>query len=199
MAMQRSPGLIDRRVSDKKSSSIPFNKGHEDYGIFDFSDHLASDTTDVAVSNTDSTMSSTDIVGAGKHQSTVEVISVDNFPTQQQENLLCFPFLAGEKVKLAGKRLNLCDSLSTYVTNELITMQLQKTVGRNQIVTICKLDHMTLNPSTFVNDTVMDFWMAWLTCNLSDEVSSIIIFTSHFYSTLTNENWGLDHVSHWTH
>jgi Ulp1 family protease len=100
---------------------------------------------------------------------------------------------------LAAKGLSLCNPLSTYVTDELVTMQLQKTAGMNQIVTISKLHRMTFNPSTYVNNNVIDFWMAWLTHYLSDEVSSIVIFMTHFYFTLKNVNCGLDHVSRWTH
>jgi hypothetical protein len=191
MATKKSPGIANRRVSNKKSSGTPLKKVHEDTSIFDFRED------NVGSSNTDRFMNPTVILGAENNQSKLEVMSVDNFPTQQQDTLLCFPFLAGEKIELAGKGLHLCDSLSSYVTDELRTVQLQKTVGRKDIVTISKMDRMTLNPSTYVNDNVIDFWMAWLCRNLSDEVSSIIIFTSHFYSTLANPQFGLDHVSRW--
>jgi Ulp1 family protease len=76
-------------------------------------------------------------------------------------------------------------------------MQLQKTVGRNQIVTLTKDDFLTLKPSSYVNDNVIDFWMVWLTRNVLDADSSIIIFTSHFYSSLINDKLGVEHVSGW--
>ena len=180
MATKKSPGLINRRVSNRKSSSTPVKNVREDVAVFQFSDEIVIDTSDVGVTNTDLRTSATDIVGATNSKIKLEVMSVDNFPTQQQDNLLCFPFLAGEKIELASKGLHLCDPCSHYVTDELITIQLQKTVGRKDIVTISKNDRMTLNPSTYVNDNVIDFWMAWLTRNVSDEVSSIIIFSSHF-------------------
>jgi Ulp1 family protease len=37
----------------------------------------------------------------------------------------------------------------------------------------------------------------WLTRHISEEVSSVLFFTSHFYSTLMNEKLGLQHVSGW--
>jgi hypothetical protein len=130
METNKSPGLANRSVCSKKSSGTPLKKVHEDTSIFDFRED------NVGSSNTDRFTNPTVILGAENNQSKLEVMSVDNFPTQQQDTLLCFPFLAGEKIELAGKGLHLCDSLSSYVTDELITVQLQKTVGRKDIVTI---------------------------------------------------------------
>jgi Ulp1 family protease len=58
-------------------------------------------------------------------------------------------------------------------------------------------DHQSLNPEVYVNDNVIDFWMMWVTRNVLDQVSSIVIFTSHFYSCLINNNFGLKHASQW--
>jgi len=68
---------------------------------------------------------------------------------------------------------------------------------RNQIVMLTKDDCLTLNPSSYVNDNVIDFWMVWLTHNVLDVDSSITIFTSHFYSSLINDKLGVEHVSGW--
>jgi Ulp1 family protease len=46
-------------------------------------------------------------------------------------------------------------------------------VGRNQIITFSKLDRLSLNPKTYVNDNVVDFWMVWITRNEMDNASSI--------------------------
>jgi Ulp1 family protease len=54
-----------------------------------------------------------------------------------------------------------------------------------------------LNPKTYVNDNVVDFWMVWITRNERDNASSILTCTSHFYDCLVNPNFGLEHVSRW--
>ncbi len=162
--------------------------------IFEFSEHHPNVDSDKVA---ESDVVASPKMGNTSNESGVEVINVDLFPTQEEERYLCFPFLAGEKVELAAKGLHLCDPLSNYANHQLITMQLQKTVGRNHIVTLTKDDRLTLKPSRYVNDNVIDFWMVWLTRNVSDADSSIIIFTSHFYSTLTNDTLGVEHVSGW--
>ncbi len=111
--------------------------------------------------------------------------------------LLSFPFLGGALVEQAAQGLNLCDPMQDFVTADLITMQLEKSVGRNSIVTILQLDRSSLNPATYINDNVIDFWMLWLTQHISTEVCPILFFTSHFYSSLLNEKLGLQHVSGW--
>jgi Ulp1 family protease len=126
-----------------------------------------------------------------------EVIDVDSLLTQETEQWLSYPFLGGDKVELAAKRLALCDPMTLFKTEDLITVQLEKSVGRNQIITFSKLDRLSLNPKTYVNDNVVDFWMVWITRNERDNASSILTCTSHFYDCLVNPNFGLEHVSRW--
>jgi Ulp1 family protease len=87
--------------------------------------------------------------------------------------------------------------MQDFVTADIITMQLEKSVGRNSIVTISELDRSSLNPATYINGNVIDFWMLWLTRHISTEVCPILFFTSHFYSSLLNEKLRLQHVSGW--
>jgi Ulp1 family protease len=67
--------------------------------------------------------------------------------------------------------------------------------GRNQRVTITDNDIKTLEPGMFVNDTIIDFWMCWLTRKELPKESSVYIFTTHFYTKLKCE--GYDSVPHW--
>ena len=128
---------------------------------------------------------------------TQEIIDANLVSTQPQAVYFVFPFLGGDRVELAAKRLRLCDPMPNFVTADLITMQLEKTVGRTDLITMTDFDRQTLNPGVYVNDNVIDFWMMWLTRNVSDQGSAILIFTSHFYSCLISNNFGLQHVSQW--
>jgi Ulp1 family protease len=67
--------------------------------------------------------------------------------------------------------------------------------GRNHIVTFSQQDRDNLNPGTYVNDNIMDFWMLRVIRNELENTTNIQIFTSHFYSKLVEE--GVDCVSQW--
>jgi hypothetical protein len=127
----------------------------------------------------------------------VEVIDADSLLTQEMEQWLSYPFLGGNKVELAAKRLALCDPMTSFKTKDLITVQLKKSMVHNQIIMFSKLDRLSLDPKTDVNDNAVDFWMVWITRNERDNASSILTCTSHFYDCLTNPNFGLEHVSRW--
>jgi len=54
-------------------------------------------------------------------------------------------------------------------------------------LTFTEHDRRTLNPRTWINDTVVDSWFRWIARNEPfDDV--VISFTSHFYSTLIKSN-----------
>jgi Ulp1 family protease len=64
-------------------------------------------------------------------------------------------------------------------------------------LTFTEHDRRTLNPRTWINDTVVDSWFRWIARNEPfDDV--VISFTSHFYSTLITSNGHLE-VSRWMH
>jgi len=126
-----------------------------------------------------------------------EVVEVDSLLSLEDNRWLVFPFLGGDSVELAAQGLPLCDPIRDFVTSDLITMQLEKSVGRNQIITFTDVDMKSLAPRAYVNDNVIDFWMVWLSRNMSDESASILICTSHFYSTLINKHFGVEHVFNW--
>ncbi len=63
-----------------------------------------------------------------------EVVEVDSLLSLEDNRWLVFPFLGGDSVELAAQGLPLCDPISDFVTSDLITMQLEKSVGRNQIL-----------------------------------------------------------------
>jgi len=69
-----------------------------------------------------------------------EVFEVDSLLTLEGNCWLVFPFLGSDSVELAAQGLPLCDPISDFVTSDLITMQLEKSVGRNQIITFTDVD-----------------------------------------------------------
>jgi hypothetical protein len=54
-------------------------------------------------------------------------------------------------------------------------------------LTFTEHDRRTLNPRTWINDTVVDSWFRWIARNEPFD-NVVISFTSHFYSTLIKSN-----------
>ncbi len=61
------------------------------------------------------------------------------------DKLLVYPFLGADRVELAAKELSLCDFNSSFNVEQLITLQLDASVGRNNLVTFSEFDRNTLN------------------------------------------------------
>jgi len=91
-----------------------------------------------------------------------EVINADEFFFASQEVLLVYPFLGADNVEKASIGLPLCDTGDDVTCSQVITNQLEKTVGRNHIQTITQVDHDSLHPKSYVNDVHIDFWMLWM-------------------------------------
>jgi Ulp1 family protease len=111
------------------------------------------------------------------------------------EKLLVYPFLGVDRVELAAKELSLCDFNSFYNIDQLITLQLDASVGRNQIITFFDWERNSLNECNYVNDNIIDFWMLWISMNIHSSMTSIIILSTHFYTELLNQ--GVEAVSNW--
>jgi hypothetical protein len=112
------------------------------------------------------------------------------------EKLLIYPFLGAHRVELAAKALSLCDFNASYNDEQLISLQLQSSVGRNQIITFYDFDRNSLNKGTYVNDNVIDFWMLWISRNIPSTMSNILILSTHFYSEMLSQ--GVETVSGWS-
>jgi hypothetical protein len=91
-----------------------------------------------------------------------EVIKADEFSFASQEVLLVYPFLGADNVEKASFGLPLCDTGDDVTCSQIITNQLEKTIGRNHIQTITQVDHDSLHPKSYVNDVHIDFWMLWM-------------------------------------
>jgi glycosyltransferase involved in cell wall biosynthesis len=112
----------------------------------------------------------------------LDTIDADDMSSAAQDVLLVYPFLGADNVEKASWELPLCDTGDDFTTSQLITNQLEKSVGRNHIETITQFDRYSLYDNQFVNN--IDFWMLYLSRNCSQGASSEYFFTSHFYSKL---------------
>ena len=123
-------------------------------------------------------------------------IVVDTISCERQDVLLVFPFLGGDNVEKAAVGLPLCDTGDDFTCSQLITNQLDKSVGRNHLQTITQFDRDSLKEATYVNDVIIDFWLLWLSRNSSRD-SLEYFFTSHCYTTLVQCPGGVELVSSW--
>lgn len=106
------------------------------------------------------------------------------------------PFLGGEYVESATKFLTLCDYCSAHSHTQQITYQLGKSVGRVWKEAIHQFDIDILKPCTYVNDTVINFWMLWITRYDVGDSSTVLMLNSHFYNKLCDT--GVESVRRWS-
>jgi Ulp1 family protease len=111
--------------------------------------------------------------------------------------LLVYPFIGGEKIELAATNLPLCDCQAQYCIENVLSLELDHTVGKTHTMTFYQRDFDSLNPQTYVNDTVIDFWFRWFSRTEPYAKSNVLLLTSHFYSTLLER--GVAEVSQWMH
>ncbi len=99
------------------------------------------------------------------------------------DKYLVYPFVSGEAVEFAAKDLFLCDYTEDVSHESLITLQLDHVVGRSHILMLTEDDRNMLLPKKLLNDTLIDFWVRWITQNQPFTDTNVLTFTSHFYST----------------
>jgi len=69
-------------------------------------------------------------------------------------------------------------------------------LGRDHYITIGKEDVGRLEPGQFLNDTLIDFWMKWISRKDITIESNFHFFSSYFFTTLMDE--GVNAVTSWT-
>lgn len=67
--------------------------------------------------------------------------------------------------------------------------------ARQHFLTISNEDFNRLDSGEFLNDTLIDFWMRWISKNENPSNSTVYFFTSHFFTALLD---GPEAVSSWT-
>lgn len=68
--------------------------------------------------------------------------------------------------------------------------------SKTHMVTIRGEDFDRLAPYEFLNDTLIDFWMQWITRKLGLDEKLVHVFTTQFFSRLEDE--GVDAITSWT-
>lgn len=125
--------------------------------------------------------------------------------------LLVYPFEVDENIlteaastlkELSGDLVGL-DEESVACKNLFSEKEAAKLGGdskgsaRTHYVTIREEDTDRLRPGEFLNDTLVDFWMRWISRGEQpDSYPSVHFFTTHFVSTLIDG--GVEKVSTWT-
>jgi Ulp1 family protease len=128
----------------------------------------------------------------------------DGKQPSKQNILLVYPFVGGESIELATAPLDLCPGYGTALDEthlkqgdkDLQCLQAAASSGRNHTLMISRDDQSKLLPKTYVNDTIIDFWLQWITRKEYSYKSSLHCFTAHFYSTLLEH--GCEGVTGWT-
>lgn len=105
-----------------------------------------------------------------------------------KKKILGYPFQGAERVELSAKGLSLCDVKANFDSDHLITMQLQKIIGRNNVATTLEDDLLTLNQCAHLNDYFIDFWLIWISRHYKISESKVVTFTSHLYDKLRGIN-----------
>jgi len=132
-----------------------------------------------------------------------------------EKPILVFPFKADDdEFSTAASKLNELKLAreQTSVESERASIQPQdsnlnesqgenenervKGSARTHYITIRDDDMERLEPGEFLNDSLVDFWMKWISGAPNNPNSDVHVFTSHFMSTLASD--GAKAVSSWT-
>eukprot|EP00804_Cyclotella_cryptica_P023147 CCRYP_000358-RA/>CCRYP_000358-RA protein AED:0.01 eAED:0.01 QI:1097/1/1/1/0.75/0.66/9/214/1028 len=136
--------------------------------------------------------------------------------SSENKLLVVYPFKVEEEIlqsisskltELSGHRLGVAEATeSASETDDLDEGnddgneqegQARDTSTRTHYLTIREDDKERLQPGQFLNDTLVDFWMSWISRNKSHRDSNDVhFFTSHFLTTLEDE--GPRGVASWT-
>jgi hypothetical protein len=78
--------------------------------------------------------------------------------------------------------LPLCNTGEDFTCSQLITHQLDKSVGRNHLQTITQFDRDSLKEATYVNDVIIDFWLLLLSRNSSCDSLEYFFYVTLLYN-----------------
>jgi len=110
---------------------------------------------------------------------------------EDHEILIVYPFEGAKKeIEATASDLNELSYKGTY--DSRVTTEMTSRVGRSH-VTIVVEDYEKLEAGMWLNDTLIDFWMQWISRDLLS--NDVHFFTSHFHSTLESD--GVEGVKSW--
>lgn len=113
-----------------------------------------------------------------------------------QEVLFCYPFFFGKSLDSVTRQLHLCDHRPDVVV-DVVKLQCEKAAARSNIVTIRQHDYNSLRNGAFINDGIIDFWLLWISRNISVPSSEYLILSTHFYSRLRKPDDGVEIAARW--
>ena len=110
---------------------------------------------------------------------------------KDDEILIVYPFEWDKnEIEATASDLNELSYKGTY--DNQVTTEITTRVGRLN-ATIRVEDYEKLEAGVWLNDTLVDFWMQWIS---RDKPNNVHFFTSHFHSTL--ESKGVEGVKSWS-
>eukprot|EP00523_Entomoneis_sp_CCMP467_P006986 CAMPEP_0168734242 /NCGR_PEP_ID=MMETSP0724-20121128/8709_1 /TAXON_ID=265536 /ORGANISM="Amphiprora sp., Strain CCMP467" /LENGTH=1244 /DNA_ID=CAMNT_0008781333 /DNA_START=148 /DNA_END=3882 /DNA_ORIENTATION=+ len=109
----------------------------------------------------------------------------------EDDVLVVFPFGGDRRDMIqAAEGLN---ELSLATENDDSLAHGMKPSGRGHYLTLRVQDYLRLEPTEYLNDTLIDFWMLWI--SQGDSIMTHF-FSTHFFSTLAKK--GPEGVKNWT-
>ena len=124
-----------------------------------------------------------------------EDIGVDGKPPAKENILLVYPFVGGQAIEESAKGLFQYEEKRR--SNPMLSrLQTEAVHPRNTSLVISKDDRKLLNPKGWLNDTLIDFWLHWITRMEFRVDSCVHVFSTHFYTKLEDE--GVNEVLSWT-
>jgi Ulp1 family protease len=94
-----------------------------------------------------------------------KILSVEReiITTQGEPVALVYPFVAGLNIENASKGLHLGEENEKFSLSHILQLQQEKVAPRSHFVTMHQTDFNRLNPAQYLNDSVVDFWLQWIT------------------------------------
>lgn len=128
---------------------------------------------------------------------------------KHDETILVFPFHAKDSElndaskhlieangKLTSSEISTFFSKATTEDDVRIEQPQSQRVAKVHTVTIRGEDYDRLSPYEFLNDTLIDFWISWITKRMGETGKDVHVFTTQFFTKLEDE--GVSAVSSWT-
>jgi Ulp1 family protease len=114
------------------------------------------------------------------------IISVEKeiITTQGEPVALVYPFVAGLDIENACKGLHLGEENTKFSSSHILLLQQEKVAPRSHFITMHQADFARLNPGQYLNDSVVDFWLQWITRKEANEDPYIMYFNTQFYSAI---------------
>mmetsp|Transcript_24277 Transcript_24277/g.55297 ORF Transcript_24277/g.55297 Transcript_24277/m.55297 type:complete len:957 (-) Transcript_24277:767-3637(-) len=91
---------------------------------------------------------------------------------------------------------NLKKHIESFATEKSLDVKPLSSYDRKHYLTITSEDMDRLESGEYLNDTIIDFWMQWMSRKENLSTSPVHIFSTHFFTTLKEE--GIEAVTKWT-